>query len=117
MQYAPYPPPNDFLLLSSAPDMGSFQWRLIGPGESVSFMPTLVALLQCNDVDVITDVIWALSYLTDSLPRVKLIISTGDNYTHTCPASFLITTYKFLLCEHWEMLPPKGLHHSNMNSQ
>ncbi|KAH3767733.1 Importin subunit alpha-4 [Pelomyxa schiedti] len=56
------------------PDVSYFQ---PSPGESVSFMPTLEALLQCNDVDVITDAIWALSYLSDSLPCVKLIISTG----------------------------------------
>ncbi|KAH3767736.1 importin subunit alpha-1 [Pelomyxa schiedti] len=64
------------------PDVSYFQ---PSPGESVSFMPTLEALLQCNDVDVITDVICinpngfcqGLVFLSDSLPCVKLIISTG----------------------------------------
>ncbi|KAH3766345.1 importin subunit alpha-1 [Pelomyxa schiedti] len=58
-----------------SPDISYFQ---PSAGESsVSLIATLVGLLQCSDVDVMSDVAWTLSYLTDSPPCVKMIISTG----------------------------------------
>ncbi|KAH3758763.1 Importin subunit alpha-1 [Pelomyxa schiedti] len=46
-------------------------------GESVSPLPVLAALLQYLDAEVVTHVCWALSYMAESPPCIKLIISTG----------------------------------------